>query len=61
MANEEYSLAHTINSVKIKIKRDLIKLQNEGDIDDWQPDNFKLYNISGLRKSERIAIINKKN
>ena len=35
-------------------KKLLVKLQNQGDIEDWQADNFILYSVSGLRKSNRI-------
>ena len=36
-----------------KAKNLLLKLQSEGDVEDWQADNFILYNVSGLRKSNR--------
>ena len=35
-------------------KNILLKLQNEGDDEEWQAGNFILNNISGLRKSNRI-------
>ena len=34
-------------------KKLLLKLQNQGDTDEWQADNFVLYNVAGLRKSNR--------
>ena len=37
-----------------KAKNVLLKLQSQGDDDDWQADNFSLYNVSGLRRSNRI-------
>ena len=54
MANHDFSSTHTINALKNKIKKSLLNLQNLGDTDEWQPDNFKLYSVTGLRKSKRI-------
>ena len=44
----------SINSYKNNVKRGLLKLQSEGDKVEWQPDNFLLYNIRGLRNSQRL-------
>ena len=43
----------SINSYKSNVKRFLLKQQCGGDDDEWQAQNFVLYNISGLRKSAR--------
>ena len=45
-----------INIYKSKIKSRLLDIQNLGDVEEWQPDNFLLYCISGLRVSTRIKI-----
>ena len=44
----------SINAYKKNVKRMLLELQNKGDVNEWQADNFLLYNISGLRKSARL-------
>ena len=44
----------SINAFKSNVKRTLIGLQNSGDKEEWQSENFLLYNISGLRKSSRL-------
>ena len=41
-------------SIKTTVKRTLITIQSSGNTEEWQAENFKLYNISGLRKSQRI-------
>ena len=41
----------TIKAYKDNIKRVLISSQGSGSESEWQPDNFPLYNIKGLRKS----------
>ena len=41
----------TIKAYKDNIKRVLISDQGSGSESEWQPDNFPLYNIKGLRKS----------
>ena len=43
----------SINAYKNNVKRFLLQLQGRGDVDEWQADNFLLYNIQGLRKSIR--------
>ena len=43
----------SINAYKSNVKRFLLKQQSGGDVDEWQAENFILYNISGLRKSAR--------
>ena len=47
---------HSYKTYRNKAKKLLLKLQNQGDIDDWQADNFILYNVSGLRKSNRTKL-----
>ena len=44
----------TTTSLKNKIKSISRQLQKQGDATEWQPENFKLYNINGLRQSDRI-------
>ena len=48
----------SINAYKINVKRDLLDVQAQGDVDEWQNNNFLLYNICGLRKSKRIKLVN---
>ena len=43
-----------INLFKSSSKKLLLKLQNNGDSDEWQSDNFLLFRIRGLRKSCRL-------
>ena len=43
-----------MNVFKNNVKKSMLKIQSEGDDDTWIPDNFPLFNISGLRKSTRI-------
>ena len=47
-------------SIKTTVKRTLITIQSSGNTEEWQAENFKLYNISGLRKSHRILNQTKK-
>ena len=54
-ANEEWNSCISIPSLKNSIKRKLLEIQSQGDSMEWQAANFKLYNINGLRKSERIV------
>ena len=42
---------HSIKAYKRDIKTALLQIQSSGLVDEWQSDNFILYNISGLRKS----------
>ena len=39
---------------KNKVKRILLGIQTQGNAEEWQVDNFLLYNIAGLRKSARL-------
>ena len=48
-------LFSTIITYKKYVKKHLIKLQGDGDSEEWESENFKLHNIVGLRKSNRIA------
>ena len=41
----------TLKAYKINIKQALLGRQGDGDINEWQTDNFVLYDTSGLRKS----------
>ena len=50
--NELLSLV-SLASIKKSLKRSLINIQSFGDPEEWQAENFKLYNIHGLRKSQR--------
>ena len=54
-SNETWSSCYTLTSIKNKIKSKLSEMQAQGDPLNWQSENFKLYNINGLRKSDRIA------
>ena len=44
----------SIKAYKNEVKRMLLDIQTQGNADEWQVDNFLLYNIAGLRKSARI-------
>ena len=50
--NELLSLISLL-SFKSHTKRLLTDIQSSGDYEEWQTENFKLYNIPGLRKSNR--------
>ena len=50
--NELLSLSSHV-SFKNCIKRLLTNIQKSGDPEEWQTENFKLYNIPGLRRSTR--------
>ena len=52
--NESCNECYCIPSLKNKIKRKLHEVQSEGDPVEWQASNFLLYNINGLRRSDRI-------
>ena len=41
----------TLKKYKKNIKETLLVKQTSGSIDEWQNDNFVLYNINGLRRS----------
>lgn len=43
----------SVISFKRKIKAELLRLQSIGDEDEWDPQNFVLFNIPGLRRSTR--------
>ena len=43
----------SIKPFKNNVKRILLGLQAQGDVDEWQNNNFILYNICGLRMSKR--------
>ena len=53
MINENLSLSSfvSLKSYKNNVKRALLIKQSSGDFNEWQTDNFVLYNTSGLRKS----------
>ena len=53
---ETYFVFSTANTFKASIKRYLFNLQTNGDDDEWQYSNFKIYTIKGLRRSERKVI-----
>ena len=44
----------SVKAFKTNVKRTVLHLQSRGDCEEWQADNFFLYNFSGLRKSSRI-------
>ena len=44
----------SVNAYKNNVKCMLLDFQEQGDGDEWQANNFYLYNISGLRKSARL-------
>ena len=55
---ETYEIWNSCNntiSLKNSIKRTLLEIQGRGDPTEWLSENFKLYNIHGLRQSKRIA------
>ena len=59
LLDNELRCAVSKASIKNSVKRSLIKLQSSGDSEEWQAENFKLNNITGLRKSQRnITSIN---
>ncbi len=43
-----------INTYKSNVKSYLLKVQSEGKESEWQPSNFILTNVPGLRRSNRI-------
>ena len=45
-----------MNAFKNNVKRMLLDIQNKGESDQWQANNFLLFTIAGLRKSERVNI-----
>ena len=54
---EKCNLCYCTPSLKNRIKSSLHSTQSEGDPSEWQPTNFTIYNIKGLRRSERIGQI----
>ena len=52
--NENLPLASfkTIKAYKANVKQAVLTFQSSGDTYEWQNDNFPLYNIEGLRKSQ---------
>ena len=44
----------SVKVFKNNVKRMLLDLQELGDKDEWQPENFWLYSIKGLRSSDRL-------
>ena len=53
LVNNELLSLVSLASIKKSLKSSLIKIQSSGDPEEWQAENFKLYNITGLRKSQR--------
>ena len=49
----------SLPAYKTELKKVILNLQGSGEPTEWQNDNFPLYNISGLRKSNRNAEITK--
>lgn len=47
------AISQSTISFKNSIKRRLLTIQASGDSKEWCNENFKLYNIRGLRKSKR--------
>jgi exonuclease III len=47
------STMFSINAYKTRVKRHILEQQCSGDDNDWLAENFLLYQISGLRKSNR--------
>ena len=45
----------SINALKNNVKRALSNLQKCGNICEWEPENFILYNVRGLRRSSRLT------
>ena len=41
---------------KSSVRKVLKNLQSQGNEEEWQANNFLLYNIPGLRKSTKISI-----
>ena len=46
----------SMNIFKKNVKKTLLKQQSYGEKDQWQADNFTLFNIAGLRKSARLNL-----
>jgi exonuclease III len=44
----------SIEPFKANVKKFILKVQSAGDSEVWQPHNFPLYNIHGLRRSARL-------
>ena len=44
----------SMNIFKRNVKNSLLKHQSSGENDEWQANNFPLFNITGLRRSNRI-------
>ena len=51
----------TIKSYKKSIKTHLLQVQSSGDSQEWNCSNFKLFNLPGLRSSERVKTKQNKN
>ena len=47
-----------IKIYKKDVRRALMEYQSSGHEDEWQSGNFMIYNIPGLRKSQRILTQN---
>ena len=43
----------SIKALRGNIKRTLLDIQKRGDFNEWQSENFILFNIKGLRQSSR--------
>ena len=56
LANKINCTANNVGSTKTRLKLILLTMQGSGDTDIWQSENLKLYNIEGLRRSERLQI-----
>ena len=44
----------SIKAYKSTTTRTLLEIQSSGQTEEWQADNFLLYNIKGLRRSSRL-------
>ena len=55
--NETFDIVscQSIRAFKSQCKRTILKLQMEGDVNDWSSSRFPIFEISGLRRSERIV------
>lgn len=55
MANSNLNSCNTPASLTQTIKQTLLDIQYLGECDEWRPDNFKLNDIHGLRRSQRTS------
>ena len=52
--NQHLQPGYSFEAYKKSIKKYLVEVQCSGNHDEWEPDNFKLFNLTGLRQSSRL-------